>query len=86
MSHAADDWDAWQQDHAAALAALQSAQRAYHREAVISRQASPGSVQVSIEDGQATPSIDGGGKTQSLEALEAARLRLDEVRARMPRR
>jgi hypothetical protein len=60
-------WAGWQRDHAAALAALQEAQRAYHRVAVDSR---PSAV---------------GSREGALEALEAARVRLDEVRERMPR-
>jgi len=35
-------WALWRRDHAAALAALQEAQRAYHREAVDSRQSAVG--------------------------------------------
>ena len=44
-----DDWAAWQRDHAAALAALQEAQRAYHREAVDSRQSAVGSRESALE-------------------------------------
>ena len=57
----------WQRDHAAALAALQEAQRAYHRAAVVIPQSAVDS------------------RAGALEALEAARARLDDVRARMPR-
>ena len=64
-----DDWAAWQRDHAAALAALQQAQRAYHRQAV----------------DPPTPSGLRRAAQESLEAVDAARVRLDEVRARMPR-
>lgn len=69
-----DDWAAWQRDHAAALAALQEAQRAYHREAVDSRQSPVPSQQSAA-----------GGRGTALEAVDAARIKLDEVRARMPR-
>ena len=62
-----DAWAEWQREHAAALAALQEAQRAYHRVAVDSLQSAVGS------------------REGALEALEAARVRLDETRARMPR-
>ena len=72
-------WADWQRDHAAALAALQEAQRAYHRVAVNSMQSTVGSQQ-SADQQSAVVSREG-----ALEALEAARVRLDEVRARMPR-
>jgi hypothetical protein len=66
-------WADWQRDHAAALAALQEAQRAYHRVAVASQSA--------VDSRQSAVDSRAG----ALEALEAARMRLDEVRARMPR-
>jgi hypothetical protein len=43
-----DAWAAWQQDHAAALAALQEAQRAYHRGVVNSQQSTVGSRQETL--------------------------------------
>ena len=67
-------WVDWQRDHAAALAALQEAQRAYHRVAVDSLQSAVASQQSAV-----------GRRAGALEALEAARVRLDDVRARMPR-
>lgn len=70
MSQSVDAWSEWQRDHAAALAALQEAQRAYHRVAVGSTQSS--SRQSAVD------------RRQSLEAIDAARARLDEVRARKP--
>ena len=66
-------WLDWQREHAEALAALQEAQRAYHRTmagrafATQAANVSPGEIQ-----------------KEALDALEAARLRLDEVRARRP--
>ena len=75
------EWVDWQRDHAVALAALQDAQRAYHREAVNSRQSAVGSLQSAV----ASPQSAGGSREGALEALEAARVRLDDVRARMPR-
>jgi len=67
-------WAGWQRDHAAALAALQEAQRAYHRVAVGSRQSAVGSLESAVDS-----------RAGALEALEAARVRLDEGRERMPR-
>jgi hypothetical protein len=72
VTRSVDTWSEWQRDHAAALAALQKAQRAYHRAAVGSAQSAPGSQQSEIE------------RRSSLEAVDAARTRLDEVRARRP--
>jgi hypothetical protein len=69
-----DAWTDWQREHAAALAALQDAQRAYHRIAVASPQSTVGSRQSAVDS-----------REGALEALDAARVRLDDVRARMPR-
>lgn len=66
-------WLWWQHEHAAALAALQRAERDYHRTIVGSAFASPDEGPSPVEMQQA-----------GLEAVEAARLRLDEVRARKP--
>jgi hypothetical protein len=71
VSH--EEFAAWQRDHAAALAELQEAQRVYHRTV-------------------ATTAFQGAGeeptgeemRRTSLEALDAARTRLDAVRARRP--
>jgi len=65
-------WLDWQREHAEALSALQETQRAYHRTMA----------------GCAFAPIDnvspGEIQKEALEALEAARLHLDEVRARRP--
>ena len=66
-------WLEWQADHAAALADLQHAERAYHRTIAGSAFASPSEGPSAVEM-----------QKESLEALEAARVRLDEIRARRP--
>ena len=66
-------WLDWQHEHAIALEALQHAERAYHRTVAGSAFASPVEGPTPLELQQ-----------ESLRALEAARLRLDEVRARRP--
>jgi hypothetical protein len=66
-------WLEWQREHAAALEALQLAERAYHRTIAGSAFASPTEGPSAIEL-----------QKESLEAVEAARARLDEVRARRP--
>jgi hypothetical protein len=66
-------WLDWQEAHTAALEALQTAERAYHRTITGSAFARP------LED----PSPIEIQK-ESLAALEAARVRLDEVRAQKP--
>ena len=66
-------WLDWQADHTAALEALQAAERAYHRTIAGSAFASP------IEGPSATEM-----QKESLVVVEAARIRLDEVRARKP--
>ena len=68
-----EGWNAWQREHTAALEALQQAQRAYHRTIAGSAFASPTEGPTAIELQQ-----------ESLQALEAARVRLDEIRARQP--
>jgi hypothetical protein len=69
-------WIEWQREHEEALAALQDAQHAYHR--TVAQGAFGGAM-----DG---PSIAENAEMRqaSLEALEAARVRLDEIRARKP--
>jgi hypothetical protein len=62
-------WLDWQHEHQAALVALQQAERAYHRLVAGSAFGAGGEAEVQKE---------------SLELVEAARLRLDEVRARRP--
>ena len=66
-------WLAWQHEHVAALEDLQRAERAYHRTIAGSAFASP-------TEGPSTIEI----QKESLEAVEAARVRLDEIRARRP--
>ena len=66
-------WLTWQAEHAEALAALQNAERNYHRTIAGSAFASPTEGPTPIEM-----------QRESLEAVEAARLRLDEVRVRRP--
>ena len=66
-------WQEWQREHAAALEALQQAQRAYHRTIAGSAFASPTEGPSAIEL-----------QKESLDAVEAARVRLDEIRARKP--
>jgi len=66
-------WLSWQEEHTAALEALQQAERAYHRTIAGSAFASPMEGPSAVEM-----------QKESLEALEAARIRLDEVRARRP--
>ena len=66
-------WLEWQAGHTAALEALQQAERAYHRTIAGSAFASPTEGPSAIEM-----------QKESLEAVEAARVRLDEVRARRP--
>ena len=66
-------WLEWQQKHAAALEDLQRAERAYHRTIAGSAFASPTEGPSAIEL-----------QKESLDALEAARVRLDEIRARKP--
>jgi hypothetical protein len=64
-----ETWLAWQRDHADALAALQEAQRAYHRTVVGA---------AGLAGAGVSPQAD------SLKAVDAARVRLDAVRARKP--
>ena len=66
-------WLEWQRDHAAALDQLQQAERAYHRTIAGSAFANP-------TEGPTTVEL----QRDSLAAVEAARVRLDEVRARKP--
>ena len=68
-----DRWLEWQREHAAALEALQQAQRAYHRTIAGSAFASPTDGPTAIEM-----------QKESLDGVEAARVRLDEIRMRKP--
>ncbi len=62
-------WLEWQSEHAAALEELKFAERAYHRTIAVASPAAPSAIELQRE---------------SLDALEAARVRLDEIRARRP--
>jgi hypothetical protein len=66
-------WLTWQHEHTVALEALQQAERSYHRTIAGSAFADP---------------LEGPGaielQKESLDAVEAARVRLDEVRAQNP--
>ena len=79
MSQPGDKWLEWQRDHAAALAALQEAQRAYHR--VFVERALASNRQPAVDSQQSAVDIP---VSESLKAVDAARVRLDEVRARKP--
>ena len=63
----------WQREHAAALAELQEAQRAYHR-----------AVATTAFQGAAEEPTAEEMRRAALDALDAARIKLDEVRARRP--
>jgi len=64
---------AWQREHTTALAELQEAQRAYHR-----------TVAATAFAGAADEPSAEEMRRASLDALDAARIRLDDVRARKP--
>ena len=66
-------WLEWQHEHSEALEDLQRAERAYHRTIAGSAFASPTEGPSAVEM-----------QKDSLAALEAARVRLDEVRSRRP--
>ena len=66
-------WLAWQAEHAAALDGLQRAEQAYHRTLAGSAFANPAEGPSAVEL-----------QKESLDQLEAARARLDEIRARRP--
>jgi hypothetical protein len=68
------EWLEWQSEHRAALDALQSAERSYHRTIAGSAFASPVEGPTAIEL-----------QKEALETVEAARVRLDEIRARKPK-
>ena len=73
MKDLPEPWLEWQREHAAALEALQQAQRAYHRTIAGSAFASP-------TEGPSPVEL----QKESLDAVETARVRLDDVRARKP--
>jgi hypothetical protein len=66
-------WLEWQREHAAALDDLQRAEQAHHRTIA-------GSAFVSPTEGPSAVEL----QKDSLAAVEAARVRLDEIRARRP--
>jgi hypothetical protein len=66
-------WLEWQDEHQKALEALQGAERAYHR-------AIAGSAFATAAEGPTASEL----QKESLDALEMARIRLDEVRNRKP--
>ena len=66
-------WLEWQHDHTEALEELLRAEHAYHRTIAGSAFANPTEGPSAIEM-----------QKESLEAVEAARIRLDDVRARRP--
>ena len=66
-------WLEWQREHTTALAGLQDAERAYHRTIAGSAFASPTEGPTAIEM-----------QKESLDAVEAARVRLDGIRAQKP--
>ena len=66
-------WLEWQREHMAALAALQEAEHDYHRTIA-------GSAFTAPAEGPSPVELQKYG----LKAVEAARLRLDDVRARRP--
>jgi hypothetical protein len=68
-------WLEWQAEHTAALEALQQAEHAYHRTIAGSAFASP-------TEGPSATEL----QKESLNVVEAARVRLDEVRGRRPQR
>jgi hypothetical protein len=73
MTEKSARWREWQAAHTAALEVLQQAQRAYHRTIAGSAFASPTEGPSAIEL-----------QKEALDVVEAARVRLDEVRARQP--
>ena len=68
-----EKWLDWQHEHAEALKALQQAENAYHRTIAGSAFANPTEGPTAIEM-----------QKDALEIVEAARTRLDELRARKP--
>jgi hypothetical protein len=66
-------WLEWQHEHTEALEALQQAERAYHRTIA-------GSAFASATEGPSALEM----QKESLDAVEAARVRLDEIRGRRP--
>ena len=71
--HRLQEWLAWQEEHTAALQALQRAEDAYHRTIA-------GSAFASSLEGPSAIEM----QKDALDAVESARVRLDEIRARRP--
>lgn len=76
MNEPSRAWLEWHREHEDALAALRAAQHTYHRSVASG----------AFAGGADRPSIAETAEMRqcSLEALEAARVRLDAVRARKP--
>lgn len=66
-------WLTWQEEHTSALAALQDAERDYHRTIAGSAFANPSEGPSAIEL-----------QKDALDRVEAARIRLDQIRAARP--
>ena len=66
-------WLEWQSEHMAALGALQTAERVYQRTVAGAFAKQPDASAIAV-------------RKDSLDALEAARAKLDDVRARKPER
>ncbi|MEP7309998.1 MAG: hypothetical protein ABJA98_31195 [Acidobacteriota bacterium] len=66
-------WLEWQGEHTAALAALQTAERVYQRNVAGAFARQPDASAIAV-------------RKDSLDALEAARVKLDDVRSRKPER
>jgi hypothetical protein len=71
--HRLTAWLLWEHEHAAALQALQAAERVYHRTIADSAFANP-----------ARGPDASAPQKETLDAIEAARIRLDGIRARQP--
>jgi hypothetical protein len=84
VSEPGDEWLEWQRGHAEALAALQEAQRAYHRTVVERALASRRQSAAGSPSSNARPVTPVTNVQQALNAVDAARVRLDAVRARKP--
>jgi hypothetical protein len=73
MTEPTETFAQWQREHAKALEELQEAQRGYHR--TVAATAFQGATEEPTAEEM---------RRASLEALDAARIRLDAVRARRP--
>jgi len=88
MKQPSEEWLEWQREHSAALAALQEAQRAYHRvfvERALASHRQSAADESQAEAGRSTATERSAADVQDkLDAVDAARVRLDAVRARKP--